>query len=260
MNPDTGGPTGASLLESTLGIIAILLVLPYAVGRRATGGYFGGLALAWWTMGICLSLALGRGNDTHHRPDQVLGLGSLLPWVFLLPAYYSSFAWPAQTTRWRWACFAWWGLLLVSAWVTFLPGLLDRLKFTDALVGHSHLAMAGFVSSLNILLLTSLLDNDGVIFGSNWAFTAWQSGALGYVLLMSAAGWFEGAAPAFTIIPGFSRNAIYSLRLGCGVIMTAASCHWWIRARQASRQTSRRRNDAAESSACDAVAVTQHVA
>jgi cytochrome c oxidase cbb3-type subunit 1 len=37
INPDTGGPTGASQLESSLIIVAILLMLPYGLTQRKAG-------------------------------------------------------------------------------------------------------------------------------------------------------------------------------------------------------------------------------
>jgi cytochrome c oxidase cbb3-type subunit I len=228
VNPDTGGPTGNSLLESTLGIILILLVLPYGA-RRPAKAKRRAIAWAWilFTAENLLCLALGRGNSSHHQLSQILGLGSLLIWMPLLPAYFDSFGWPSYTKLWRNACLVWWGLLVASAWLVFLPGLLDRFKFTDALVGHSHLAMAGFVSSLNIFLLVTLLEADGRSFNSTWAFIAWQAGTLGYVAIMFLAGWLEGNNPSFTIIPGVTRDIIYALRLVSGGLMTAAAIHWW---------------------------------
>ena len=229
VNPDTGGPTGASLLESTLAIVLILLLLPYGLARRVRTNRRA-ITGAWIFFAIenILCLALGRGNSSHHQRSEILGLGSLLLWVPIFPAYFNSFEWPANTRRWRNACFFWWGLLVASGWLFFLPGLLDRFKFTDALVGHSHLAMAGFVSSLNIFLLVILLGESGRSFNSPRAFFAWQAGTFGYVILMVLAGWLEGNDPAFTIIPGSGRNVVYASRLVCGGMMTAATVHWWL--------------------------------
>jgi cytochrome c oxidase cbb3-type subunit 1 len=229
VNPDTGGPTGASLLESTLGIVLILLLLPYGLARRVRTN-LRSITAAWifFVLDNILCLALGRGNTSHHQRSEVLGLGSLLLWVPILLAYFNSFEWPATTRRWRSACLFWWGLLVASGWIFFLPGLLDGFKFTDAMVGHSHMAMAGFLSSLNIFLLVVLLGENGRIFNSTWAFFAWQAGTLGYVIIMVLAGWLEGNDPSFTIIPGVGREVIYALRLVCGGMMTAASLHWWL--------------------------------
>jgi cytochrome c oxidase cbb3-type subunit 1 len=129
---------------------------------------------------------------------------------------------------WRIAVLGYWALLIPTGWAFFLPGILDRLKFTDSLVGHSILAMAGFVSSLLILILAILLDEDGLIFNARWPFIAWHGGTLAYVILFFFTGWKEGGDPAFTIVPGPARNLIYAVRLVLGVAMTAASAHWLV--------------------------------
>jgi cytochrome c oxidase cbb3-type subunit 1 len=122
----------------------------------------------------------------------------------------------------------WWILLLASGWFAFLPGMLDRLKFTDGLVAHSHLAMAGFVSSMNLFLLTNFLEDDAECLNGNWAFYAWQIGLALYIVSMASAGWFEGRDPAFTIIPGDIRNLLYSIRFIGGILMFSASVNWLI--------------------------------
>ena len=233
VNPDTGGPTGASLLESTLGIVSVLLLLPYGCGRKLRGGKEF-LFAAWglFVFEIALSLSLGRDNASHRLPLQFLGLGSLLPWIVLLPLYFKSFNWPANSGLWLNALLFWWGVLLASAWTIFLPGLLDRFKFTDGLVGHSHLAMAGFVSSMNIFLLVNLLGEKRQVFDSRWAFFAWHGGALGYIVAMFFAGSIEGRNPAFSFVPGELRDWVYLFRLVCGALMTAAALHWFRRATQ----------------------------
>lgn len=227
VNPDTGGPTGASLLESTLGIVSVLLLLPYGCGRQLRGGKEF-LVIAWglFAFEIALSLSLGRANASHRLPMQFLGLGSLLPWIALMPLYFNSFNWPDHSRLWLRALLVWWGILLASAWTIFLPGLLDRFKFTDGLVGHSHMAMAGFVSSMNIFLLVNLLGEKHRVFDSRWAFAAWHAGALGYLIAMFLAGSIEGRNPAFSFVPGEMRDGIYLFRLVCGALMTAAALHW----------------------------------
>ena len=158
VNPDTGGPTGASQLESTLVIVLILLLLPYGLTRRRPGG--GTWIMASWivlAVEALLCLGLGRADVSHHRPAQFLSLASLLAWVPLVPAYFGAFDGRRTPGMWRWATMAWWAMLVPTGWAFFLPGILDRLKFTDGLVGHSILAMAGFVSSLLILILAVLM-------------------------------------------------------------------------------------------------------
>ena len=119
-------------------------------------------------------------------------------------------------------------VLLASGWIAFLPGVLDQLKFTDGLVAHSHLAMAGFVSSMNLFLLTSFLEEDGESLNTTWSFFAWQTGLVVYIVSMAIAGWCESLNPSFTIIPGSLRNLLYSARLLGGILMFAASVNWLI--------------------------------
>lgn len=228
VNPTTGGPTGASLLESTLGIVTVLLLLPYGCQRPRRGGNdFIAMAWGYFTLEWALSLSLGHTNASHQLPMQFIGLGSLLPWIALIPLYFHSFEWPANAQRWLKALFFWWGLLVASAWTIFLPGLLDRFKFTDGLVGHSHMAMAGFVTTMNILLLVTLLGENSRVFNSRLAFYLWHGGALGYIALMFFAGTIEGKDPAFSFVLGAERGTIYLLRLGCGLLMTAAALTWF---------------------------------
>jgi len=229
INPDTGGPTGASQLESSLMIVAILLLLPIGIARRKIA-QFSTIKIAWAVMvlELCLCLALGRSDSSHHRPAQYLSLGSLLIWIPLTPAYFAAFEWNANTRRWRIAVLCWWSALVLTGWIFFLPGVLDHFKFTDGLVGHSLLAMAGFVSSLLIFVLVQLLGEAGWIFNRTRSFYGWNIGVLAYVLLMTVAGWREGFDPAFTIVPGIARNTIYLLRIIVGLVLLASSLDWLI--------------------------------
>ncbi len=227
INPDSGGPTGASQLESSLMVVAILLMLPFGLTRQKAK-HSRTIVTAWVILAAesLLCVALGRADISHHRPAQFLSLASLLLWIPLTPAYYAAFNWHANTRRWRIAFLVWWSALLLTGWVLFLPGVLDHFKFTDGLVGHSLLAMAGFASSLLIFVLIQLLGGDGWIFNRARSFYGWNIGVLGYVVLMTVAGWREGFDPTFTIVPGVARNVIYALRLVVGVAMLAASADW----------------------------------
>ena len=55
---------------------------------------------------------------------------------------------------------------------------------------------------------------------------------------MAAAGWREGFDPAFTMVPGMARNAVYVVRLAVGVAMLAASLDWLFDATALLRETS----------------------
>lgn len=228
INPDTGGPTGASQLESTLVIIAILLLLPFGVSyRRHPRSYVTMWAWIIFATECLLCLALGRTDVSHHKPTQWVSLGSLLVWIPLTPAYYGAFRWHENARRWRIAFLCWWSVLIPTGWMLFLPGVLDHFKFTDGLVGHSLLAMAGFLSSLLIFLLVQMMGEDGWIFNAKWSFYLWQASVAAYVALMFFAGWREGADPAFSIVPGLLRNSIYALRLLLGILILVASLDWF---------------------------------
>ena len=227
VNPDTGGPTGASQLESSLTIVAVLLMLPFGLAPRKAG-HTRSIAIAWAVL-IAESLlcaTLGRADISHHRPEQYLSLGSLLVWLPLTPAYYAAFRWNANTRRWRLAFLWWWAALLITGWVFFLPGVLDHFKFTDGLVGHSFVAMAGFTSSLIIFVMVQMLGEDGWIFNRTRSYFLWNGGVIAYVVLMTAAGWREGFDPTFTIVPGAARDILYTLRLLTGILMFLASLDW----------------------------------
>jgi cytochrome c oxidase cbb3-type subunit 1 len=229
VNPDTGGPTGASQLESTLVIIAILLLLPFGISsRRAPRSWQTTSAWLIFTAECLLCLGLGRADVSHHRPTQWISLGSLLVWIPLTPAYYDAFLWHENTHRWRIAFLCWWSILVPTGWMFFLPGVLDHFKFTDGLVGHSLLAMAGFVSSLLIFVMVQLLGDDGWIFNRTWSFCVWQVSVFAYVLIMFFAGWREGSDPVFSFVPGALRNGIYALRLLLGTLILLASLDWFV--------------------------------
>ncbi len=229
VNPDTGGPTGASQLESTLVIIAILLLLPFGLSsRKAPRSWQTTSAWLIFAAECLLCLGLGRADVSHHRPTQWISLGSLLVWIPLTPAYYNAFLWHENTQRWRIAFLSWWSILVPTGWMLFLPGVLDHFKFTDGLVGHSLLAMAGFVSSLLIFVMVQLLGDDGWIFNGTWSFYVWQVSVFAYVLIMFFAGWREGSDPVFSFVPDVLRNGIYTLRLFLGILILLASLDWFV--------------------------------
>jgi cytochrome c oxidase cbb3-type subunit 1 len=227
VNPDTGGPTGASQLESSLGIVAVVLLLPFRVAQRIQRK--AKIVAAGWIVLVAESVvcvALGHADVSHRDPVQFLSLGSLLIWVVLTPAYYAGFAWHENTRRWRAAFLWWWAALLVTGWVFFLPGVLDHFKFTDGLVGHSFIAMAGFVSSMLIFAMMQLLGEGGWVFNRTRSFYLWNASVVAYVVLMTIAGWREGFDPTFTIVPGIARDVLYALRLVTGILMLIAALDW----------------------------------
>jgi len=230
VNPATGGPTGSSQLESTLGVVLILLALPFGLAPRKQGlRRIAAIAWSAFSIEVALTAVLGRADVSHHAPAQYLSLASVLVWIALIPAYYAQFEWNPATRRWRTCFLAWWGGLVLSGWVVFLPGVLDRLKFTDALVGHSLVAVAGFLSAYVVFILVQVLgERDAWILNRTWSFYAWNGGVLAYVIVIMIAGWMEGTDPAFTIAPGAARDTIYVVRLLTGISMLAGSVEWFI--------------------------------
>jgi len=232
IDPTSGGATGHSLLASTLGIILIFGLLPWLLrvapkaGRSRRWPVFAGAYLASWLVWGLIE----HGNASNESLNQVLGLAVLLFWIPLVLWYHQGFDWPVGLRPWRIAFFAWWGLLTVDGFITFLPGVLDVLKFTNALVAHAHLAMAGMLGALNMQILGSL----GPIQKSDpWmdrvAFWCWQLGTLTYVVAMTIQGVREGQEP-FVLWGGDEvTHILYLVRLGAGLSMVLASVRWcWL--------------------------------
>ena len=111
--------------------------------------------------------------------------GVLLAWVVLMPMYYRRYEWEVGERRWVGAFLAWLGLLIVSGWVSFLPGVLDAGKFTNGLVAHSHLAMGGFTSSFLVFVAAVLTGRGEALAQGFW----WWQLVLGtFVGLMAMSG------------------------------------------------------------------------
>ena len=244
LNPDSGGATGASLLGSTLGIVAIYGLLPVLLGverRRRPAGGSPRVAWFWWAWAASMAVfgRIDRGHASHHAPGQILGLGVLLVWVPLLWFYGYAWAWPTAALRWLVAAGLWWTLLVASGWVTFLPGVSEASKFTHALVGHAHLAMAGLVSSVNFAVLACLAPaaeteaaaGAGAGRGDARVFRLWQGGTAAHVASMIGLGVVEAGREA-TLFYGYDGmvgfdwvRLIFAARLVAGAFMVAAA--WW---------------------------------
>lgn len=226
-NPATGGPTGTSQLASSLAIVFLLMLLPLAIAPRRTTRTRT-FSLAWTVLALegLFSAFMNHGDVSHHLPVQYLGLGLMLVWIFLLPLYYREFHWRVETDAWRQAFLYWWIGLVLTGWMTFLPGVLDRFKFTDALVGHSLTAIAGCLTAFLIVVLQQLPGDQARIFSARRSRLAWNHSVLLYVLLMAIAGWIEGGNPAFTMTPSLLRTLLYTLRLLSGMGMLFASVEW----------------------------------
>ncbi len=236
VNPATGGPTGASLLGSTLCVIALFAGTPWLLGlspsRPQRGGrgvrLFGALALH-----AAFFAAVSRGEPSHREPLQIAAVATLLVWAWLLPRWLGGFAWPAESRPWLLAFLAWGGLLLATAVPMFLPGLLDRIKFTNALVGHAHLAMAGMATSFAALLLAVLNQETRLagVLGDRIGFALWHTGNGVHVTALAAAGALEAVDPGIVFRGDWPITALYSLRAAAGAAMLTAAGRWIIRSR-----------------------------
>ena len=235
INPDTGGPTGASLLGSTLGVIVIFLGTPPLLGLadRRPGRWRAALAVsgALAVQGAFFAW-VAQGDHSHREPLQIAAVASLLVWAWLLPPWLRRFEWPEGSRRWLLAFLAWGGVLLGTAVPMFLPGFLDRIKFTNALVAHSHLAMAGMASSFVGLLLAVLNRGTGLrgVLGDRAAFGLWHAGSAVHVAVLALAGALEAADPGVVFRGDASITVLYAFRALAGLAMFAAAARWLARA------------------------------
>jgi cytochrome c oxidase cbb3-type subunit 1 len=224
VNPDSGGATGASLLGSTLGIIAIFGLLPAFLGIRATNTRRSAHRAFWafFVFSCAAFAAIDHGHASHHAAGQVIGLFLLLGWLPLTWFYFRRFDWTPATRPWLAAAFGWWTLLVITGLLTFLPGYSEKLKFTHSLVAHAHLAMAGLVTSLHVAILNELRPARPLLTG----FILWQSACALYVTAMLILGSKESEHAAELFRSESWTQALLALRLLAGLAMTAASFRW----------------------------------
>ena len=220
INPDSGGATGAAVLGSTLGIITIFMLVPRFLGipaNRSVRSFASALAGSWLVFAV-----IDRGNVSHHTAAQILALATLILWVPLLPLFWRRHEWPAAAKPWLGAAVVWWGFLVVTGWLSFLPGISEALKFTHALVGHAHLAMAGLITSVNaaILVVISRRAAPGAVF---WL---WQGGCAVYIAAMLVLGWGEAENAAALFRGEAWTQLLLAVRLAGGAAMAAASTGW----------------------------------
>lgn len=229
INPHSGGPTGSSLLGSTLVLIAILLFAPKMLGLPLRA------PLPAWMRGLPALLALHftgyvlleQGDASHHAALQIIELFSLFLWPPLLIARLRRSVWTEGTRRWLVAFAAWGCVLTASACVMFLPGWLERGKFTNAFVAHSHLAMAGMLTSFLMVVLVTLNPGRAARgLGDPRTFTIWQAGCVLHILSLFFAGALEGANPGVLFAESSAVTLLYTLRLAAGLAMLAASITW----------------------------------
>jgi cytochrome c oxidase cbb3-type subunit 1 len=223
VDPTTGGPTGSSLLGSALVVVGLMLLLPRLAAESRGGGKHRGIwiffGVSWLVFGVTEAL-----GGTHHDTRQIGSMLFLLPWVWWLPRDWAGFSWPDGSRVWRSAMFGWWGLLVTSGLLIYQPGALDRLKFTQGLVAHSHLAMAGFTTSFCGLLVVLLTRRR---LGGATSVAVWHLSALAMIATLAVMGWREGAGPSWMHAQPAWRNAGFVARAHCGGLMLAVSVLWF---------------------------------
>ena len=224
----TGGPTGSSLLGSSLIVVGLMLLLPRVVlagGRgRAGWGTWAFLGFCWVFFAIAESV-----GGTHFDWWQNVSLLLMPPWAWLLARDWSGFDWPSGTRAWRAAAFGWWGALVLTGYLMYFPWILDRIKFTQGLVAHSHLAMAGFTTSFCALLVVLLT---GRRLGGTASVAIWQLAVVGMILALAAMGWREGGDTSWMLMNPAWRELGLVARSACGVVMLAISGLWLIQWRR----------------------------
>ena len=201
----------------------VLLLVPMGLFKRKERSDCRWLGWLWMVefMIFCL---LEWSGGTHHDRWQIYGLAGLAPWMGLIPYAWSHYDWPASTKSWRVWIYLWWAVLIVSGWIDYLPGVLDRIKFTNGLVAHGHLAMAGFMSALGMILLGCVSDAASRLQGG---VKTWNVAVAGYVITMAACGWLEAGGTAWMSECPAWRSGLLLARLAFGVVMLAVSLMWW---------------------------------
>jgi cytochrome c oxidase cbb3-type subunit 1 len=176
---------------------------------------------------------IDHGDSSNHDPVQIAALTSLAIWPPLVAYRLRAFSWSAVARRWLAALAVWSALLVATGVLGFLPGVLERWKFTNALVAHAHIAMAGLVSCWMVVILDSLIRGSSSpesrlreVFASRRGFWAWQLGCGLYVAAMLVLGTLEGFDPGLVIRAEALSQAFYALRWGAGGLMFWASLGW----------------------------------
>lgn len=229
VNPDSGGATGGNLLVSSLGAVTIMWVTPFLLQlrhhiKRGPVAFF----IVVQVLHYGLFSMLEHGDQSHYARSQVISLASLIIWIPLLVWHFRQFAWPAAARLWLWSFALWGAFLAVTANVMFAPGLLDRWKFTNFLVGHTHAAMAGMLSSFNILVLITINRNPASIriLSRRSLFWVWNLAVGLHVTTLKLFGMMEGEHQDWLYTRPDITGWAYGIRLLSGLLMFVVSALW----------------------------------
>lgn len=240
-----GETTGKQFLDwqgiSGLLFLASLLVLAGVLAAGLWRHFRSGLAVLWLVLLLVPALLVFAASPATYPPVNPASGGptiASLLWstvaiaaIFALVAYLlgapgRAALWACRP--WLWAFGVWGVALFVSSFPMFAPALLARVKFTNALVGHTHLAMAGMATSFAALLLATLNGGTrlGGVLGDRPAFLLWNLGNAAQVLALTAAGALEAGDPGVVFRADPAISALYTLRAVAGAAMLAATIRW----------------------------------
>lgn len=229
IDPGTGGPTGSSLLISTLGIVLVIALIPRLLALPRKPGASAPAFWLWFAAAAGYFLFVEHGNSSHRDWRQICAVAMLLGGAPALIHYLRGFQWNENAAPWLTSVLCWWGSLVAMGFLDFLPGILDRVKFTHALIAHADLAMPGLVTSLNMLILANLAPPTSAaaqaITGRR-AFWLWQGALVFQVVLLLGIAMMEATDPGeLWNLYGYS-TLFFSLRLITGISMFAAALLW----------------------------------
>lgn len=218
----TGGPTGSSLLGSSLLVVGLMLLLPRVAADNGSGkagwGTWGYFIFCWVFFGVAEAV-----GGTHFDWWQNASLLFMPPWGWLLARDWAGFSWPLGSRAWRVSMFGWWGALVITGYLMYFPWILDRIKFTQGLVAHSHLAMAGFTTSFCALLAVVLTRRR---LGGPVSVSIWHGAVVVMLVTLATMGWKEGAEPSWMLTNPAWRVWGLAVRGACGVAMLSVSVIW----------------------------------
>ncbi len=234
INPESGGTTGANVLGSALGTVVLFFFLPWVLGLKSKGGsgasrwfgskYIGGILVAH---GLFFLWTGGR-DAAHFEPAQALAVAGVLIWPPLLTIHLNRFSWSAAGKSWLKAAGAWASILVLSGLVAFLPGNFGGWKFTNALVAHAHMAMAGLLTSLCGLILRELVKGGPLdrLLSAALPFHLWHGGLALHITALVALGAVEATHPDVLFGPSTAAQIAYGVRWVAGFLMLLASISW----------------------------------
>lgn len=228
VNPASGGATGTSLFGSTLGIIFLMLLLPYLIKRPIAKNARIGWIWFFFACQLVGFVLLDHNHVSNSDGFQILALASLGVWLPILAFLYAKVSWKRAIHPWLRATGLWGILLWLNGFCIFLPHYLVHAKFTQILVSHAHLAMAGFTTSFLVAILAHLAPKGLPAFSNRVTFWTWQISSMAMVISLTGLGILEGKFTGISYNPNSAYSLLLALRLVAGLGMALPAFSWWI--------------------------------